>query len=105
MKLSDNFDARRLRPRRPRQPWRRLAQLIAALLGLAGLLLLGSGLAQLAGLAPAGLSGELDDASTWFLAFGLALLLAGLLLGRRCRRRSRGPGELSMAPGLLKKRP
>ncbi|MEH7975612.1 hypothetical protein [Pseudomonas aeruginosa] len=78
MKLSDSFDARRLRPRRPRV-WRwRLAAAFAALVASLGVLL--------------------------SLALGLLSLCLGVFLWRFSRRRSRRNSDLSLSPNLMKKR-
>lgn len=105
MKLSDGFDARRLRPRGSTS-WRlRLSATLAALLVTLGALLSLAGAAALLG-QPAALAplNESPAAAGTFVLIGLLLLLAGLLFWRRCRRRQRRPSELSMAPHLMKKR-
>lgn len=102
MKLSNDFDARRLRPRAHGR-WRLRVGLLLAVLGmltgLVSLLLAALSLLHnpLAFTEPAG-------AATVLLASGTALLGTGLLCWRRCRRRQRGPEALNMAPHLLKKR-
>ncbi len=105
MKLSDGFDARRLRPRQPGH-WRlRLASLFAALFAAAGILLALAGATALLGHAPK--LGELNDspgAAGTSLTAGLLLLGSGVAIWRRCRRRLRRPSDLSMAPHLMKKR-
>ena len=105
MKLSDGFDARRLRPRNPRN-WRlRLGAGIAALFATFGVLLSMAGIATLLG-QPAALGplNESPAAAGLFIVIGLLLLCAGVMLWRRCRRRARHSSDLSMAPHLLKKR-
>ncbi|HLA31203.1 MAG TPA: hypothetical protein VJ047_09295 [Pseudomonas sp.] len=105
MKLSDGFDARRLRPRGSTS-WRlRLSAAVATVLATLGGLLSLAGVAALLG-QPAAL-GPLNDspsAAGTFVLLGLLLLFAGIMLWRLCRRRQRRPSELSMAPHLMKKR-
>lgn len=104
MKISDGFDARRLRPKSPRN-WRlRLGAAFSALLATCGVLLAMAGIASLLGRALA--LGELNAqplGSTVVLLIGLVLLYAGVRLWRRCRRRMRQPLALNMAPHLMKK--
>ena len=77
MKISDGFDARRLRPKGPSN-WRlRLGVAFAALLALCGLLL--------------------------SLAGGLLILWLGIWWWRRCRRRMHQPLSLNIASHLMKK--
>jgi hypothetical protein len=104
MKLSDGFDARRLRPK-GQSNWRfRIGAAIAALLAMSGVLLAMAGIASLLGHAP-GL-GDLntnrrrcgDDSGDW-----LVVLYLGVWLWRRSRRRSRQSRELNMSPHLMKK--
>lgn len=77
MKLSDDFDARRLRPRQPRN-WRlRIGGGLGALLAAFGILLAMAGVASLAGRAP--VLGALNDSAgeaIVLLLFGLFLLWA-----------------------------
>ncbi|MCY1224931.1 hypothetical protein D9M68_323830 [compost metagenome] len=105
MKLSDGFDARRLRPRGPGS-WRwRFAAALAALLAGFGVLLAMAGAATLLGRPPA--LGPLNDstgAAIVLLLFGLLFLWIGVLGWRLCRRRSRRRSSLSMSPHLMKKR-
>lgn len=106
MKLSDGFDARRLRPRGP-AIWRwRLAGALAALFAAFGVLLAMAGGATLLGHPPA--LGPLNDSSgaaISLLLSGLFLLWAGVNLWRRSRRRlRRNSSDLSLSPRLLKKR-
>lgn len=105
MKLSDGFDARRLRPRNASN-WRlRLGAGLAALFATFGVLLSMAGVATLLG-QPAAL-GPLNESpatASVFIIIGLLLLVFGVLLWRRCRRRLRRPSDLSMAPHLMKKR-
>lgn len=104
MKLSDGFDARRLRPKGQRN-WRfRIGAALAALLSMSGVLLAMAGIASLLGHAPA--LGELNTnrvGSAVILAIGLFVLYIGVWLWRRCRRRSRQSRELNMSPHLMKK--
>ncbi|CAE6924649.1 MULTISPECIES: hypothetical protein [Pseudomonas] len=105
MKLSNGFDARRLRPREPRS-WRlRAAFALGALLAAFGILLAMAGAATLLG-QPAAL-GPLNDsvgASVTMLVIGLILLWSGIGVWRMCRRRLRRPSDLSMPSHLMKKR-
>ncbi|MGE8068600.1 hypothetical protein [Pseudomonas sp. NPDC089569] len=104
MKLSDGFDARRLRPKGQRN-WRfRIGATIAALLAMSGVLLAMAGAASLLGRLPA--LGELNTnrvGAGVILAIGLFVLYLGVLLWRRCRRRSRQAQGLNMSPHLMKK--
>ncbi|MGY2290002.1 hypothetical protein ACW9H6_09290 [Pseudomonas sp. SDO528_S397] len=104
MKLSDGFDARRLRPKGPRN-WRlRLGAGFAALLAIAGLLLAGAGAAGLLGHSPA--LGELNASpggAAVLIGLGLLVLWLGVALWRRCRRRLRQPTSLNIASHLMKK--
>ncbi|WP_433736470.1 hypothetical protein [Pseudomonas putida] len=104
MKLSDGFDARRLRPKGQRN-WRfRIGAAFAALLATCGVLLAMAGVAGLLGHAPA--LGEMNTnraGAAVILAIGLFVLYLGVWLWRRCRRRSRQSAELAMSPHLMKK--
>jgi hypothetical protein len=104
MKISDGFDARRLRPK-GRSNWRlRLATGIAALLAIIGVLLAVAGGAGLSGHSPA--LGELNTSpggSAILLVIGLLVLWFGVWLWRRSRRRMRQPLELNIASHLMKK--
>ena len=104
MKLSDGFDARRLRPKGQRN-WRfRIGAAFAALLAMCGVLLAMAGIASLLGHAPA--MGEMNASplgSAVILAIGLFVLYIGVWLWRRCRRRSRQSRELNISPHLMKK--
>lgn len=105
MKLSDGFNARRLRPRR-QGSWRwRFAAALAALFAGFGVLLAMAGTATLLGRPPA--LGPLNDstgAAIVLLLFGLLFLWVGVLAWRLCRRRSLGRSSLSLSPKLMKKR-
>ena len=104
MKLSDGFDARRLRPK-GQSNWRfRFGAAISAILATFGVLLAMAGAASLLGHAPA--LGELNTnrvGSAVILAIGLFVLYIGVWLWRRCRRRSRQSQELNISPHLMKK--
>ena len=84
MKLSDGFDARRLRPKGQRN-WRfRFGAAFAALLATCGVLLAMAGAASLLGRPPA--LGELNASplgSAIILAVGLFVLYIGVWLWRR----------------------
>ncbi|MBE7926795.1 hypothetical protein [Pseudomonas saudiphocaensis] len=104
MKLTDNFDARRLRPREPRR-WRsRFGILLALLLIIFGALLTLAGAASLLGIKQFDgmmLEAEMAIAS---LLLGLFLLWIGLLIRRGIRRRLYGPSGITLSPRLGKKR-
>jgi len=104
MKLSDGFDARRLRPK-GQSNWRfRFGAAIAALLATLGVLLAMAGAASLIGHPPA--LGDLNASplgSAVILVIGLLVLYVGVWLWRRCRRRARQSRELNMSPHLMKK--
>ncbi|WWF44322.1 hypothetical protein VRB14_16390 [Pseudomonas trivialis] len=104
MKISDGFDARRLRPKGPSN-WRlRLVACFAALLTMCGLLLAGAGGAGLFGHSPA--LGELNASpggSAILLVIGLLVLWFGVWLRRRSRRRMRQTSSLNIASHLMKK--
>jgi len=104
MKISDGFDARRLRPKGPSN-WRlRIGAGFAALLAIGGVLLAIAGGAGLVGHSPA--LGELNASpggSAILLVIGLLVLWFGVLLWRRCRRRMRQPLSLNIASHLMKK--
>ncbi|MFC6338389.1 hypothetical protein GIR22_10335 [Pseudomonas sp. CCM 7891] len=103
MKISDGFDARRLRPKGPSN-WRlRLCAGFAALLAMLGVLLAMAGAANLLGSSPA--LGELNASpggAAVLLAVGLLVLWLGVWLWRRCRR-MRQPLSLNIASHLMKK--
>lgn len=104
MKLSDGFDARRLRNREVTD-WRwRWVCLGVALLLLSGLVLASlGGLALLSDLEALGELHGSPGAATALLLFGLLLFVSGLLMRRRSRRRRFQAGGLSLAPHLLRK--
>lgn len=107
MKLSDGFDARRLRPRGPGGLRWRLGAVLAALLASLGVLLTLAGASTLLGRpAMLALLNDSIGAAITLLLGGLLLLWLGVGLWRRCRRhmRQRYSNELSLSPRLLKKR-
>lgn len=104
MKLSDGFDARRLRPSERGSWGRRLIVAIAALLAIIGVLLMAVGTAFLAGYGSSLGALAARDAALTALVLGLALIAIALFLWRWCRRRLRRSSELSLSPGLMKRR-
>ncbi|TFY93203.1 hypothetical protein DYL61_15420 [Pseudomonas nabeulensis] len=104
MKISDGFDARRLRPKGPSN-WRlRLVAGFALLLAIIGLLLAGAGGAGLFGHSPA--LGELNASpggSAILLVIGLLVVWMGVALWRRSRRKMRQPLSLNISAHLMKK--
>ena len=99
MKLSDGFDARRLRTRGPGR-WRcRIALAGAAVLACLGILLSMAGIAGLLGHRP---TPPLDGSPLALLSVGLLLLWLGILAWRICRARQRRQGSLSIARHLMK---
>ncbi|MCY1273863.1 hypothetical protein D3C76_898090 [compost metagenome] len=105
MKLSDSFDPRRLRPRRPAR-WRwRFAAALAAIIATLGVLSSLAGVAALLRRQPA--LGELHiepGAGAVLLVIGLLALWLGVKLWRVARRRTRRSGDLSLSPHLFKRR-
>ncbi|RRV07320.1 hypothetical protein EGJ27_11575 [Pseudomonas sp. v388] len=104
MKISDGFDARRLRPKGPRNWGTRIVSALAALLALLGLALMAAGATGLAGHPQA--FGDLDASpggAAVVAGSGLVVLLLGIALWRRCRRRRRQGHGLSMSAHLMKK--
>ncbi|NNB16769.1 hypothetical protein [Pseudomonas fragi] len=104
MKISDGFDARRLRPKAHRDWGSRLVLIFAALLILCGVLLLLAGTASLIGRP--GALGELNASpagAALVLVFGLLVSWLGVWMWRRRRRLMRKPFGLNMAPHLMKK--
>jgi membrane protein implicated in regulation of membrane protease activity len=104
MKISDGFDARRLRPKGPRN-WRtRFGAAIAALLATCGVLLILAGIASLIGHPPA--LGDLNASpagAAVVVVIGLFTLYIGVWLWRRSRRRLNRNSALNMSPHLMKK--
>ncbi|OAI83793.1 hypothetical protein [Pseudomonas putida] len=104
MKISDGFDAKRLRARQPGAWGSRLAAMFAMLLTTCGVLLAMAGAASLLG-RPAAL-GELNDnpaAASMILLGGLLVLYLGVWVWRRRRLRLRRGRELGLSPHLMKK--
>ncbi|AOA05802.1 MULTISPECIES: hypothetical protein [Pseudomonas] len=104
MKISDGFDARRLRPKAHRDWGSRLVLMFAALLILCGVLLLLAGAASLIGRP--GALGELNASpagAALVLVFGVLVSWLGVWMWRRRRRLMRKPFGLNMAPHLMKK--
>ncbi|MHA6193690.1 hypothetical protein ACX3YG_04805 [Pseudomonas wadenswilerensis] len=104
MKISDGFDAKRLRPRPPGAWGSRLAAMFAMLLTTLGVLLAMAGAASLLGRPPA--LGELNEnpvAAGLILAAGLFVLYLGIWIWRRRRLRLRRGRELNLSPHLMKK--
>lgn len=105
MKRTDGFDARRLRSREQRS-WRsRFGAFFGLLLIIFGMILTASGTASLFSSNEALGSIALDhEAAVTSLTLGLILLIIGLLIRRRARRRLNGPSGLSLSPRLRKRR-
>lgn len=105
MKLSDDFDPRCLRSRKP-GTWRsRLGTAVAILLILLSIILLVTGSTSLLN-QPAALT-ELNDnpaAARIMIFTGVTSLLIGLFIWRLCRRRLRRDNSLSLSPHLMKRR-
>lgn len=104
MKISDGFDARRLRPRGSRNWGMRIVTLFAALLSISGVLLTLAGVSGLIG-HPKTL-GDLDTSpggAVAIVVIGLVVLFLGIALWRRCRRRRHQAKGLSMSAHLMKK--
>ncbi len=104
MKISDGFDARRLRPK-GQSNWRmRFSAAVSAVLATAGVLLAMAGVASLIGHPQA--LGDLNASPSGAIAAivtGLILLYVGVWMWRRSRRRRRRAGALNMSPHLMKK--
>lgn len=103
MKLSNGFDARRLRSRQSGGWGARLVAALGALLAACGILLALTGVASLFGHAPA--LGDLNTSTGGALVLvgvGLVVLYVGVWLWRRSRRR-RHPSGLNLSPHLMKK--
>ncbi|MDY7559792.1 hypothetical protein QN382_18830 [Pseudomonas sp. 10B1] len=104
MKISDGFDARRLRPKGSGNWLMRLGAVFAALLATCGVLLILAGIASLIGHPPA--LGDLNASPLGALLVvvaGVFVLYVAVWLWRRCRRRLRRTGSLNMSPHLMKK--
>lgn len=104
MKLSDSFDAKRLRSRPPRNWTARLGAGLSVLIATLGILLMMAGFAGLLGnyAALAELNANRPLAAT-VLGGGVLLLWLGVWLWRRSRIRLRRSRELNIAPHLMKK--
>ncbi|MHC6224621.1 hypothetical protein ACYU03_07545 [Pseudomonas sp. X10] len=104
MKLSDSFDAKRLRPREPRNWGARLAAALSALLATLGVLLAMAGIAGLLGNyeALAEINANRPVAVT-LTVIGLLMLYLGVRFWRRSRIRLRRGRELNLSPHLMKK--
>lgn len=105
MKLSDGFDARRLRPKGP-SSWRgRLGCTLAVLVIAGGAMLIVMGVAALAGhpLLASGLDATIASGLAALIP-GVLITWIGLLFWRRCRRGKRGMDGLEMSPHLLRRR-
>ena len=104
MKISDGFDARRLRPKGSGN-WRmRLGAVVSAVLATGGVLLAMAGIASLIGHPDA--LGELNASpagAVVTIVIGLFMLYIGVWMWRRSRRRRRLAGQLNMSPHLMKK--
>lgn len=104
MKLSNGFDAKRLRQRQPSNWGARMAAAFSALLATLGVLLAMAGAASLLGNVPA--LAELNASragAAVVLAGGLLLLYLGVLFWRRSRLRLRRSREPNLSPHLMKK--
>jgi protein-S-isoprenylcysteine O-methyltransferase Ste14 len=104
MKISDGFDARRLRPKGRRNWGMRIVIALAALLAVFGVLLMMAGISGLIGHPQA--IGDLDASpggAAVVSLIGLLVLYLGIALWRRCRRRRRQAHGLSMSAHLMKK--
>ena len=104
MKISDGFDARRLRPK-AHSDWRsRLVLMFAALLALLGALMFVAGATSLIGHPDA--LGELNASpagASLVLVTGMLICWLGIWMWRRRRRLMRKPFGLNIAPHLMKK--
>ena len=104
MKISDGFDARRLRPKAHRDWGSRLVLVFAGLLALFGALLFMAGAISLIG--HPGALGELNASpagASLVLVAGLLVCWLGTWMWRRRRRLMGKPFGLNMAPHLMKK--
>jgi succinate dehydrogenase/fumarate reductase cytochrome b subunit len=105
MKLSDKFDARRLRLRTPRSWLSRLGTAFAVFFIIFAIFLAITGAASLLS-QPAALQSLNESPATAriVLVIGVVLLCIGILMWRRCRRKLRQAAGLSLAPHLMKRR-
>nr|WP_294976348.1 hypothetical protein [uncultured Pseudomonas sp.] len=105
MKLSDSFNPRTLRPKRPGR-WRwRFAAALAAVIATLGILSAMAGVAALLRRQPAiGVLHIEPGAGAVLLVIGLLCLWLGVLFWRAARRRARGREGLSLSPRLMKRR-
>jgi len=104
MKHTDGFDARRLRSR-GLNSWRlRVVMTFGVLTAIAGSLLALFATASLLGNQQSLEIISGGDTGIAFLAIGIVVLLAGALLCRSARRRSRGSSDLSISRHLMRKR-
>ncbi|RFQ39628.1 hypothetical protein D0N87_03880 [Pseudomonas sp. ATCC 13867] len=105
MKLSDSFNPRALRPKRPGR-WRwRFAAALAAVIATLGILSAMAGVAALLRRQPAvGVLHIEPGAGAVLLVIGLLCRLAGRAVWRAARRRARGREGLSLSPRLMKRR-
>ncbi|PHN33417.1 hypothetical protein [Pseudomonas sp. ICMP 561] len=104
MKVSDGFDARRLRPKGSGNWGVRIGSAIAALLATFGVLLAMAGVSSLIGRPQ--VLGELNASplgTALVVLSGLLVLYVGIWLWRRCRVGSRRKNGLNMSPHLMKK--
>lgn len=104
MKRSDGFDARRLRSRGPRNWGMRIGFMLGLLLVGAGMLLSLGGLMSILGQGEALGALAARDAASAALVVGALLIVGGIFIWRWCRRRRRRANDLSLSPGLMKKR-
>ena len=104
MKLSDSFDAKRLRTRRPRHWGARLAAGLSAVLATFGILLAMAGIAGLLGNYEALVELNANRPLGVVLTLaGLLMLWLGIRFWRRSRLRLRRNRELNLSPHLMKK--
>lgn len=105
MKMSDSFDPRTLRPKRPGR-WRwRFAAGLAAVIAAFGILSSMAGVAALLRRQPAaGVLHIEPGAGAVLLVIGLFALWLGVMFWRAARRRARGRDGLSLSPRLMRKR-
>lgn len=104
MKVSDGFDARRLRPKGSGSWGVRIGSAIAAVLATFGVLLAMAGVSSLIGRPQ--VLGELNASplgAALVVFGGLLVLYIGIWLWRRCRVGRRRKNGLNMSPHLMKK--